>query len=352
MLVKSCWRAIKTILAFATGAVLASSVATSCFAASGAQPPVSAESARWVVSLGAAEACAGCPSGTAFVLEVRNKLTREVARLRLANPTAHVNEIRIVDPATVAILGTTGPYGGASVVSVARLPDGKSLDTFLCGRPTFSPDNRFLAFVKWAPAHFPPGVWASEEYLAYDLNWNAEQNRVNLKPGVHYDAGWVVYPPSSTNAQLDNIVHGSDAIARSHAMVSPFAWLNGKDILAFVDRHLGVNRLVVADLREGVQRPKETVVALDTSMIVDLPSCKGKVAPSDFERWSKDPGSLILVAHIEALPDDPRVLRLSFSPQPCLATTRLDVRLAEGVGGEEKVSGTFSDTRPFPRCVT
>jgi len=286
---------------------------------------VSADSGRWAVSLRAAEACRNCPSGVAFVFEARDKLTAQVTRFRLANETSRIDEVRIVGPGGVVVVGR---FQRSSVVTIVGLPGGHTLDTFLCGEPVFSPDDRLLAFLKWAPAHFPPDVGASEEYLAYDLTRNADYNRANLKAGVRYDAGWAVYPPGATNAEFDNILRGS-AVAGAHAIVSPLAWLDGRDTFAFVDRCRGVNRLILADVREGVRHPRVRAFPLDASQLVDLPSCKTRVAPSDFEKWSEEPGSLVLVDHME-IPDGERdVLRLRFSPQPCLARATLDIPLGE-----------------------
>ena len=83
----------------------------------------------------------------------------------------------------------------------------------------------------------------------------------------------------------------------------------------------------MADLSGGIQQPKVSVYLLNIAGVVDLPGCKERVAPSDFEGWSKDPATLIEVKEIQVPPESKGVLRLHLSPHPCLRTDVLDVRV-------------------------
>lgn len=108
-----------------------------------------------------------------------------------------------------------------------------------------------------------------------------------------------------------------------------------------MDLWQGVDRLVVVDVTRGVSRTRATVKLLDTSQIVDLWGCKQTASPSDFERWSEDPGILVHVTDIESPPDRKGYLRLYFRPGPCLRVSTLDVAY-EGsfASGEGSLSGS------------
>jgi len=281
------------------------------------------KSSRWSVLLKATESCPGCPAGVAFVFEVEDKISRQVSSFRVANQTSQVAEVIPIGASKALVLGTSA---AGDVATVVALPSGRVLDSFLCAGPSISPDHRFLAFVKWRPAHLPPDVEVSNEYLVYDLLRDAGFNRPAAKRGVKYDAGWAIYPPGATNAELENLVHGA-AIAEAHALISPLLWLDGKNLLTFVDRSGGAIRLVLADVAEGVNRVKVRALPLDTRKIVDLSSCQNRVAPSDFKKWSEDPAQLVFVTAIATSLQSPGSVRLEFSPQPCVLAKTLDVRL-------------------------
>ncbi|MGD0922086.1 MAG: hypothetical protein ABSA70_10015 [Terriglobia bacterium] len=245
----------------------------------------------------------------------------------MANQTAQVDALSIVSHTRLAILGR--PLPNMAIVTLVDLPSGKEIDRIVCGGPSLSPDRRFFVYVKFVPAHAGYEWSPSAEYLVYDLTASPEDNRTppnrarQLQP---YDVGWPIYPEGVENIPGDNMFEGHDVPV--HWMVSPFVWFGRSHTVAFVDRWQGFIRLVVADLGAGIQQPRVSVYPIDIAKVLNLPGCQSKVAPSDFEAWSKDPTSLITVASIQASSEKPDSLRLSLSPHPCLAMTTVEVRLS------------------------
>lgn len=237
------------------------------------------------------------------------------------------NQVVEIDPlndSRALILGLAA--AGASVADIVDLPSGVVVDRFNCFDPIISPNHHFLAYVKSFPGHPGPDS-VSDEYLAYDLTRTAGYNRPHFQPNLTYDAGWPVYPPGSTNAAGENLVPGLDAPAHRHSSTG-FFWLDDQR-LAFTDFFDGQNRLVVANLSNGIQKPDIKTLRLDASGIVDLEKCRGVVAPSDFARWSKDPGGLIRVSGITPVPGQSGTVQLGLVPGPCLTQSELTVTIPQ-----------------------
>jgi hypothetical protein len=288
------------------------------------QKPVSVESRNLIISLRRSEDCSTCPAGRAFLFEVKHKQKGTIVEFHIANDTAQVDQVYVVDSERAAIVGRI--QSSTSIVNLVDVNTGKVLDEFWCFDPSVSPSNRFVAYAKVFPLHFVPGV--SYEYLVYDLAASPGENRTPPNKGRttdRYDVGWPVYPENLINSPNDNILARA-SLAHS-TCTDGFFWLGKSDTVAFVDRWQGVDSLVVADVSAGVQHPRVGVYPIDTAAVVDLPGCKSKVAPSDFERWSESPATLIRVTDIGVSPEDPRALRLQFSPQPCLGTSHFDIRV-------------------------
>ena len=291
------------------------------------QRKLSAQSEVWDVSL---TTQTGCPPEVSalrcYRFAMKNRVTQEVTTFRLGNETSQVDALTIVRPDRLAILGRTPEL---SIVTVLALPSGREVDRIICSGASLSPDRRYFAYLKFVPA-YPGYEWSpSAEYLVYDLTASPEANRTPANPSrptEPYDVGWPLYPEGAKNVSGDNMYEGHDVPV--HWMSSEgFFWLNQSDIVAFVDRWEGTNSLVVADLSGGIERHKVSTYPLKTSGVVDLPACKDKVAASDLEAWSKDPGGLIHVSDIRISLDGPHILRLGLSPHPCIGATQLDVRI-------------------------
>jgi hypothetical protein len=294
----------------------------------GFQQRITEVSAQWKLSLTTWRTCPQAVSNHCFLFRVDQSAGAASSEFRLANETAQVDAITIISPSRAAILGRA--MHNMYVVTPILLPSGLQLDRIICYWPALSPKRRFVAYLKFFPAHPGYEYSPSAEYLIYDLTAQAEDNRTppnRARPLQPYDAGWPLYPGGLKNTPGDNMFEGHDVPV--HWMTSEgFFWLDESDTLAFADRWQGVCRLVVADVSNGIQQPKVSAYPIDIARVVDLPGCKSKVAPSDFEGWSKDSTSLISVTNILGSPEKSHSLRVSFSPHPCLATTTLNVRLS------------------------
>jgi len=292
----------------------------------GQQKGLSADREGWSLSLTASQECPEAASNRCFSFRIENKIDHSTRTFRLANETAQVDAGTIISRERLAILGRTPDL---SIVTVIDLPSAREVDRIISSGASLSPNSRYFAYGKFVPAHPGYGWSPSAEYLAYDLEASPEDNRTppnRARPLEPYDAGWPLYPEGVKNVSGDNIFEGHDVPV--HWMASDgFFWLGAADIVAFVDRWQGVSSLVVADVSGGIQRPRVHAYPIDAARVVDLPGCKSKVAPSDFEAWSKDPSVLIHVTDIQVSSQNPRFVRLKFSPQPCLAGTHVDVPL-------------------------
>jgi hypothetical protein len=289
---------------------------------------IAGESPKWKVWL---EGSGSCPqlaaSGRCFHFRAERRATGATSGFQLANKTAQVDAISITPDGRAVVLGRA--TANLAVVTLIGLPSGASLDEFMGWRPEISPDVRYVAYIKWYPPHIGYGYSLTDEYLAYDLMASPLQNRTpaSRKRMDHYDVGWPLYPEGARNAPGDNVLDANNA--PTHSLASDgFFWPGGGDTVMFVDRWRGVNRLVVADLTDGVQRPKVAVHVIRDRQLVDFPACRNRVAPSDLEGWSTDPARLIYVTGVRLIPERPDLLQLQLAPQPCLATTTVQVSLA------------------------
>lgn len=264
------------------------------------QRRLAADSADWRVVLERWQSCpANSAGGECFYFRVEDKLRRTTSELLLANETGQVDTISFVGDSRAAVLGRVTP--NLSIVSVVDLHGSRLVDHYICWWPIISPANRFVAYVKWFPAHIGYNYSLTNEYLAYDLRASPEANRTPVntrKPVNPYDVGWPLYPPGLSNTPGDNVLYAHNRPVHTLGSEGLF-WLNRGDTVAFVDHWQGVDSLVLADLSGGVRHPTVMVEPLETSSVVDLSACKSKIAPSDFEKLSGDPARLIDVTDIE-----------------------------------------------------
>ena len=277
----------------------------------GRQGPVGAESREWRIDLAKRETSSQCTYAYQFLFRVKNKLSGAVSQFTLCNVwTVQVDEIDLVNETRALIMVRAS--ADSPVATIVELPSGKVVDHFYCFLAALSPDHHFLAFVKSFPGH-PGPVAISHEYIVYDLTRSGEYNRPQSKPGVKYDAGWVVYPPEATNAVGENILpEGSPYHVWSSRGLF---WLDDVT-LTFADFFQGENLLVAANLSRGAGNPEVRTLNLDPSQLVDLDQCKKYTAPSDFKIWSEEPAGLIHVTQISPVPGRPGVACLYFIFKP------------------------------------
>lgn len=115
---------------------------------------------------------------------------------------------------------------------IVDLKNNEVIDSFLCYSPAVSPNGRYIAFIKFFPAH---GISSAEDrYMIYDVASSPAANRPpNIKshPAV---VGRVVYPPGVGNVPGDNVDIGSRP---AHEVASEtFFWRDDSSEFVFADR--------------------------------------------------------------------------------------------------------------------
>jgi len=131
------------------------------------------------------------------VLHIRQGTTDAVVPLMLGTLHSSISEIAEVCPLTdgrLVVFATGGWPTDVHVVDPARAAQ---LDSFSASGPVLSPDQRWIAYVKFIP---PRPDESSSEYMIYDLTKTPAQNR---PPDVVLTetetVGRVIFPPGHEN---------------------------------------------------------------------------------------------------------------------------------------------------------
>jgi len=116
-------------------------------------------------------------------------------------PGYFINEVSEVCPLSDGRLVVFAKFGGIDVTIVDPAKHAVP-DHFLAYDPvSLSPDQRWIAYVKFFPLH---GVDGSEQLILYDLSRNAGQNRAD-DPGEDLSPGAAIFPPGHANFPGSNI---------------------------------------------------------------------------------------------------------------------------------------------------
>lgn len=292
----------------------------------GAQAKTCAESKGWTVSLISKTACRTGPADQCFLFSIKDRSSGKQFKLRIANFTIQVTAIRFPTSSEAVIVGLAAP--NLYVLTVVNLTTVSVRDTLLGYWAAISPTSRYVAYVKWYPPHIGYEYSVTNEYLVYDFSQTPAENRVPLNRNVTldpYDAGWPVYPESTSSKAGDNVLRGHDVPVHTLASDGIF-WIDN-NTLAFVDRWHDTNSFVVAQLSKGFRAPLVATKPLPTSQLVDLESCGRTAAQSDLRAWSSAPGKLIFVTEIESIPKRVGWIRLKLAPQPCVARPFVDINI-------------------------
>jgi hypothetical protein len=171
-----------------------------------------------------------------------------------------------MEPAAGASIVLFGMVNGSvHEVVVVSTSERRIVDRFLCYNPALSPDGESIAFVKFYPPHFDPGV--SDLVMVYDVAKGKAKNRPH-EAGVDelIDVGSPVYPAGiQTQSPNDGLPE-----SQINSVTSPFFWAADSSRFAFTARHApwqaGVGRTasgkelsVILARREQKGRPWKTV---------------------------------------------------------------------------------------------
>jgi hypothetical protein len=121
---------------------------------------------------------------------------RGSAAVRVSLEGSLISEIAEVCPLPDGRLVVYGDMGHATAVYVVDKARASVVDAFWAYYPAMSPDQRWIAYVKFYPLH---GVEGSDECMVYDLTKTPVQNRPADEPNETIDVGGVIFPPGHRN---------------------------------------------------------------------------------------------------------------------------------------------------------
>jgi hypothetical protein len=180
-----------------------------------------------------------------LTVSIENRAAQTSGKIDLPPEIVQVNEIRAGQKNKAVVVGMVN----GSVFEVVVL-DTRSIsiaDSFLAYCPAISPDGRFIAFVKFYPAHFVDGT--DDHYLLYDLALTAGENRsANLGISDHADVGVPIWP-TVANRSGDNT--GVPQPQQHHMTAQAFFWRSDSERYAFADEHGGDLDLIIVSPSHG-----------------------------------------------------------------------------------------------------
>jgi hypothetical protein len=213
-----------------------------------------------------------------LVLTLNNRGQPPV-RLALPSEVEQVDRVEFVGLNKVALLGHVN--GDVNAVVVVDLRSRKILDKFYCYAPALSPNKRFLAYIKFFPAHFVQGV--TDLYLVYDFQKSPVENRtVGVSMSDIQNVGQPIYPPESRNQTADNTDRPESDI---HMLESgALFWAPKEDRLVFADRFQGRLSLIMASFsKSGRAEVKERELKKsDVCLSTDIEQCTFAVTSIQF----------------------------------------------------------------------
>jgi hypothetical protein len=197
-------------------------------------------------------------------------------RVELPPEIVQVNEIRAAPSGKAIVVGMVN--GSVFEIAILNTLSMSIADTFLAYTPSVSPDGRFVAFVKFYPAHFVEGT--DDHYLIYDVARSAVENRpTNGALTDHTNVGIPVYPPVA-NHDGDNT--SISERQRHHMLAQTFFWRSDSVRYAFADDHAGDWDLLVISMLDG--RPittKTTVVKSEICALLRKEVCQVTLAEAE-----------------------------------------------------------------------
>ncbi len=184
---------------------------------------------------------------------------------------------RLYRPDRLVITGMVN--GDVWEVVIINPMEGSVEDHFLCYAPAISPNGRYVAFIKFFPAHGVDSV--EDHYMLYDVQLSPEQNRpLGLAHHLYlYLAGKVVFPPGIPNRMGDNVDVGDGPV---HMMASDgFFWNDQSTSVVFADQFHDQYAVVVVKIVDG--ESTSNLVSIPKQWICpDINPCFEHLARADF----------------------------------------------------------------------
>jgi hypothetical protein len=179
-------------------------------------------------------------------LRILRPVTKLEWKVDLPVEMAQVDEIRKSVDDKLLVRGMVN--GSGSEIVVIDLRTVKQIDRFICYRPSVSPSQKYVAFIKFYPAHFAEGT--VDHYMIYDVSKSPAENRSKGIPTDDWvNVGKPIYPPRIGNGPADNVDQPRGSL---HDNLSDFFWNSSGTQFLFADRlNLGDDiNLILVDLQE------------------------------------------------------------------------------------------------------
>jgi hypothetical protein len=181
-------------------------------------------------------------------------------RIELPSEIVQVNEIRAAHDGKAIVVGMVN--GSTFEIVILNTISISVADTFFAYSPSISPNGRFIAFVKFYPAHFVDGT--DDHCVLYDTFRSASENRlVNGSLADRTNVGLPVFP-RVPNRDGDNT--DVPPLQQHHLMAQKFFWQSDSARYVFAETHAtGEWSAVLVSLSTGV--PSAAVAILERNQI-------------------------------------------------------------------------------------
>jgi hypothetical protein len=178
------------------------------------------------------------------VLHIRRDTTDADVPLMLGTLASSISEIAEVCPLTDGRLVVFGKGWWETNVHVVDRAKAAQLDSFSAYDPVLSPDQRWIAYVKFGD----PRVEGSSEYMIYDLSKTSQQNRPpDVGPTDTINVGRVIFPPGHQNFSGGNIDLPEEL---RHFGSGRLFWAADSRAILFEDRTPGDTGIVLVTIDE------------------------------------------------------------------------------------------------------
>jgi len=155
-----------------------------------------------------------------------------------------ISEIAEVCPLPDGRLVVFGDMGGAVAVNIVDKTKASVVDLFWAYYPVISPNQRWIAYLKFYPLH---GVEGSNQRMIYDLTRTPTQNRPDEEPNDTIDVGRVIFPPGHQNFPGSNTQLPENS---RHLGGNRLYWSSDSRAIVFEDRVADGSWIVLITLDE------------------------------------------------------------------------------------------------------
>ena len=200
--------------------------------------------------------------------------------ISLPEEIAQVNEILRGPANRGLVVGECS--GDLSALAVLDLNAAIVSDVVWAYAPDVSPNARYVAFIKFFPAHgYGDSDGPEDHYMLYDLTRTALQNR---PPGVKASrtdiVGTTVYPPNIGNRDSDNL--GIPEREAHFAATDGFFWSPTSDRFVFADTYRGALTLVMIHVDGAGGHPIASAVAVPQAKLCGRNFCSVHLSAVNF----------------------------------------------------------------------